>query len=322
MKIIQTYNKKKTPYIIAIVIFILILFLWISFPLISNSSWDKSVAGGGGMISKSSDLALLDSEGANAPGSPLTGELIDNPATTLDLQASSLFKMPDNEIKYEEESKEVKEEQKEDHNVTPPDVGGITGGESYVKGKLNKLPSIGTGNPQTMTVGSTHNKFFGQGNVKADFVPLQGNSDIKSGKKNFALIALQKAEKSSVMAQNAKDPDTQRQFATSAFEGNKKVDDFSLNSKDEKEYSKSGIDFAKAETDLKKNDPALNKKKITLPSPKKDEDESAKMEEEIKKMLLQMIIQATVGQVFGAIGQMMAMNMCPECYGKKTTGSN
>jgi hypothetical protein len=42
-----------------------------------------------------------------------------------------------------------------------------------------------------------------------------------------------------------------------------------------------------------------------------------KMEEEIKKMLLQVIIQATVGQVFGVIGQMMAMNICPECYSQK-----
>jgi hypothetical protein len=69
--------------------------------------------------------------------------------------------------------------------------------------------------------------------------------------------------------------------------------------------------------DFKRNDPSISHKKITLPKPEKDEDESKKMEEEIKKMLLQMIIQATVGQVFGVVGQMMAMNICPECYGQK-----
>jgi len=314
-------KKKKMQYIIASVIAILILLIWVSIPFMNKSSWDTAVENPYGMSKKSADLSLLDSAGVDAPGQPLNGALIDNPATTLDLEASSLFKMPQEEIKYEENN-ENSQTASVDSKVSAPDVhtNQGTGDSSLAKGKLSKLPSLAGGNSGTMTIGSTHDKFFGQNNAKAELVPLNENSSaIKSDKMNFALSALKHAEKSSLMAANSSNPDSQRANSTNAFEKEQKADESYLNSKDEQDYSRGGIEFAKSESDLKKNDPSVSKKKISLPTPVKDEDENKKMEEQIKMMLLQMIIQATIGQVFGAMGQMMAMQMCPQCY--KNSGS-
>jgi hypothetical protein len=311
-------KKKKMQYIIASIVAIVILFMWVSLPLLNKSSWDTTVSNSYGMAKKSADLSLLDSAGVDAPGQPLTGAMIDNPATTLDLEASTLFKMPETEVKYEENSENKESSSSSvDSNVSAPNVSVPSTDSSFTTAKLNKLPSISGGNSGSMTIGSTHDKFFGQTNSKAELVPLNENSkDIKSDKTNFALSALKQAEKSSLMAANSKNPDSQRGAATSAFEKTQKIDETYLNSKEEKEFARGGLEFAKAESDLKKNDPSVSKKKVSLPSPSKDEDESKKMEEQIKQMLLQMVIQATIGQVFGAMGQMMAMQMCPECYKK------
>lgn len=307
----QEENKKKIVYIVAGIISFIIFLIWITIPLTQKSSWDTSVSNPYGMSKKSADLALLDSGGIDAPGAPLTGALIDNPATNLDLEASSLFKMPESEIKYEEEPK-VEEEKtssiSSDVSVAPPPVTNVqphSGG-----GKLAKLPSLGGSSGGTMTVGTTHDKFFGSQKAEANLVPLNAKSDdIKSSKGNLALSALKAAEKSSVIAAQAKSAEQSKGAATSAFEKTAKVDEYLLNSKEEKEVAQSGLSLAKAEVDLKRSDPNLSKKKITLPQPTKDEDESKKMEEQIKMMLLQMLIQATLGPIFGAIGQSIAMGL-------------
>lgn len=315
MKIVNTYEKKKkTQYIIASIISIIVLFIWISIPLMNKSSWDSTVSNPYGMSRKSADLSLMDSAGVDAPGQPLTGALIDNPATTLDLEASSLFKMPDSDIKYEEESSENKDSTQNTQSAHP----GVGAPSIFnPSAKLNKLPSLSGGNGNTMTIGTNHNKFFGRDVAKADLLPMQENSkNIKSTKQNFALEALKTAEKNSITALNAKSVDTAKSGASNAFEKSQKVDELYLSGKEEKDLSASGLELSKVDADLKRNDPSIRKKKISLPQPEKDEDESKKMEDQIKQMLLQMIIQATLGQVFGAIGQMMAMQMCPECYKK------
>ncbi len=105
MKIVRREEKnKKVAYIIGGILSVVVLFFWVTMPLMDKSSWDASVVNPYGMSKKSADLAFLDSAGVDAPGSPLSGALIDNPATRLDLEASSLFKMPESEIKYEESS--------------------------------------------------------------------------------------------------------------------------------------------------------------------------------------------------------------------------
>ena len=319
MKLIPVSDKKKkTQYIIAGIISIIILMLWITLPLTNKSVWDSSVSNPYGMTKKSADLSLMDSAGIDAPGAPLTGELIDNPATTLDLEASSLFKMPESESIYEE-SKDANKTQGGLADALPnPPSPNPSKSDGFVKSKLNKLSSLAGGNSGSMTVGTTHNKFFGQDVAKADLVGIDDNKfKSSSDGKNVAFMALKYVEDQSVKAKDAKDTEQSRGSATSAFEKTKQVDTSYLNSKEEKEASASGLELSKAEMDFKRNDPSISHKKITLPTPKEDEDESKKMEEEIKKMLLQMIIQATVGQVFGVIGQMMAMNMCPQCYGQR-----
>lgn len=304
----EEQSKKKVVYIIAGILAVIVFFMWVSLPLMQKSSWDSSVTNPYGMSKKSADLALLDSGGVDAPGSPLTGALIDNPASRLELEASSLFKMPDSEVKYEENTTPSSSENSSssDSGVNAPPVPSPSNISS--SGKLQKLPSISGSNAGSMTVGSVHNKFFGSEKAEADLVPLNAKSDdIKSSKKNLALSALKMAEKNSIMAQQAKTAEQAKGSATTAFDKTVKVDEYMLNSKEEKESVESGLALAKAETDFKRSDPSISKKKITLPQPQKDEDESKKMEEQIKMMLLQMIIQATLGPIFGAIGQSMSM---------------
>ncbi len=313
MKIVRKEEKsKKTAYIIGGILSVVLLVFWVTMPFMDKSSWDTSVVNPYGMSKKSADLAFLDSAGVDAPGSPLTGALIDNPATRLDLEASSLFKMPENEIKYEESASTSQTSSSSvDSAVSAPNVSYPNANIQPAAGKLNKLPSLAGSNSGTMTVGSVHNKFFGSQKAEANLVPLNAKSDeIKSSKKvNLALVALKTTEHKSLEAQQAKTVEESKGAASSAFEKTAKVDEYLLDSKEEKESHESGLTFAKAETDLKKNDPAISKKKISLPQPKKDEDESEKMENEIKKMLLQMIIQATLGPIFGAIGQSIALSI-------------
>lgn len=322
----QEESKKKITYIVSGTAAFIIFLIWVTIPLTHKSSWDTSVSNPYGMSKKTADLALLDSGGIDAPGAPLTGALIDNPATNLDLEASSLFKMPETEIKYEEEPKNENQEKKDfttstDMNVMPPQTNPVYAQQQVSSGKLAKLPSLGGSSGGTMTVGTVHDKFFGSQKAEANLVPLSSKSDdIKSTKGNLAISALKAVEKKSLAAMEAKSLEQSKGTGTSAFEKTAKVDEYILNSKEEKEVAQSGLSLAKAEADLKRSDPNLNKKKITLPQPKKDEDESKKMEEQIKMMLLQMILQATIGQVFGVIGQMMSMTICPQCY-KKTTNT-
>ena len=312
MRIIRKEEKKKKAvYIMGGIVSVIILFFWITLPLMHKSSWDTSVTNPYGMSKKSADLALLDSGGIDAPGSPLTGALIDNPATTLDLEASSLFKMPDIEIKYEEEKTEENTSSfSADANPSVPSVYKGEGQISPGGAKLTKLPSLGGSSGGSMTVGSTHNRFFGTERGEAKLTPLNTTSDeIKSKKGNLALAALKAAEKGSIMAESAKKAEESRGNASQAFEKSAKVDEYLLNSKEEKESAESGIALAKAEADFKKSDPSLSKKKIALPKPEKDEDETKKMEEEIKMMILKMIIQATIGSVFGAMGQAISASI-------------
>jgi hypothetical protein len=46
-----------------------------------------------------------------------------------------------------------------------------------------------------------------------------------------------------------------------------------------------------------------------LPEPKTETDNG---EEEMKQMIKQMIIQATIGKLFGAVGDMMAASIFPK----------
>lgn len=322
VKFISTAGKKKKmQYIIASIVFVVILFIWITIPLLNESSWDSKVSYG--IPSKSASSALFDGVGVNAPGEPLTGALINNPATNPDGEASRLFSMPESDIEYEE--KQTAQEPQVDRNVTPPAVSNPNSSVAQNIPKLSKMPSLGGSNNGTMTLGSKHRSFFGGGgDAKADLVPL--DKTLKSGdnekRKNYALMALQNAEKKSVAAAKSNDMDKAKGMAASAFEKTKKFDEDILNTDTEKQSANSGIELSNIQEQFRKNDPALSSKKITLPTPKEDEDENKKMEQQIKMMIIQMILQATLGSVFGAIGNMISMNMCPECYKKPSASGS
>ena len=90
----QTKKNKSTQYVIGGTIAVIILGLWISIPLMTGSSLDSSISSGNPFRSKAGNMSLLGSDISSeggAPGSPLSGAMIDNPATSGDETASSLF---------------------------------------------------------------------------------------------------------------------------------------------------------------------------------------------------------------------------------------
>ena len=88
-------KKGKTiQYAIGGVVGFIILVLWFSVPLMDKSAWNTAVPEGNPFSSKSVDLrGLSDGMGyeSGAPGGPLSGEMIYNPATSGEDINSSLY---------------------------------------------------------------------------------------------------------------------------------------------------------------------------------------------------------------------------------------
>ncbi|HOW89865.1 MAG TPA: hypothetical protein PL037_06255, partial [Elusimicrobiales bacterium] len=70
----------------------------------------------------------------------------------------------------------------------------------------------------------------------------------------------------------------------------------SLNTAIEAASQGAGISMDAAAQDLKRNDPSMSSKKITIPEPKVDKDKEA--DEEMKKMILQMLMSSLLGGLF------------------------
>ncbi len=92
----------------------------------------------------------------------------------------------------------------------------------------------------------------------------------------------------------------------------------------EESAAESGILMGNKTADLKKNDPSLNKTKITLPQPQEAEVDNN--DEMYKQMLFQMLMQVALGPVFGSLSQVMTANMMQQMgadsqIGKKTSWS-
>jgi hypothetical protein len=110
--------------------------------------------------------------------------------------------------------------------------------------------------------------------------------------------------------------DAARGGASSAFEKSAKADKSSLN-KDQGGNSSaaSGLNAGSAMDSLKNSDPGLNSNESTPPAPPAPtEDENS--DEEMKQMIMNMILQATLGSMFGAMGQMMATAINPDYQSK------
>jgi hypothetical protein len=300
----QAKKSKTTQYAIGGTVGVLILALWISLPLLSGSSMDSGMAAGNPFKSKVADLSALSdipSEGG-APGSPLSGEMINNPATSGEEVASSLFQSGVSDEASAESSASA------DASAGAPGVPSPSGGAPAPsadgpKAKLSAAASITGGNSNSLTAGGLHNKFFGSGNAKADIAPAAG-ADIKkmaSVEKKSTLVALlgNSADKSQLAAKSG-NMDSSKGGASSAFANTAKGGGMGdLNGDMEAKSLESGLQLGQTAQDLKKNDPSLSKTKVTPPSKPKDAtDESAEMKNQIKMMIIQMVLKA----VFAGMG--------------------
>lgn len=300
---IQTRRSKTAQYVIGAVVAVLILGLWISLPLMNSSSLDSSAAAGNPFHSKVADISSLGSDISSeggAPGSPLSGEMINNPATSGEEIASSLFQsgLAGDEPAAAEASA----------GAAASDAGRIPSASpgapmpSGPGAKLNMVASITAGNSNSMTAGGVHNKFFGSGGQKSEFAPAAG-PDLKNvaaaDKKSALMAMLNNTAGQSRLAAKTGSVDAARGGAAAAFTNTARAGSSDLNENLERQSSSSGLQLGQTAQDLKKSDPNLSKHKVNIPEPKPVKDD--KSEEEMKKMIIQMLIQSCLGPMFGAM---------------------
>ncbi|MCM2266227.1 MAG: hypothetical protein NDI60_00475 [Elusimicrobiales bacterium] len=304
----QTKKSKTTQYVIGAVVAIIILGLWVSLPLMNGSSLDSSVSAGNPFRSKVADISSLGSDipsEGGAPGSPLSGEMINNPATSGEDIASSLFQSG---LVGEEPLTETAAADSAIAPAPPPPSSSAGAPMPAAPGgKLSAVASITAGNSNSMTAGGIHNKFFGAGGQKAEFAPSTG-PDLKklaaADTKKTALMAMlnSTAEKSQLAAKTGS-MDAAKGGASAAFTNSAKAGASDLNDRLESQASSSGLQLGQTAQDLKKSDPNINKHKVNIPEPKPVKDD--KSDEEFKKMLVQMIFQSVIGPMFGAMANSM-----------------
>lgn len=299
----QAKKNKSKQYVIGGTVAVIILALWISLPLMSGSSLDSSVSTGNPFSSKVADIGLLGSDispEAGAPGSPLSGEMIYNPATSGEDIASSLFQSGLSDGEAPASSASV------DAAPSIPEASASAGGPApsgaAPHGKLTAAASITGGNSNSMTAGSLHSKFFGGGNQKSDFTPV-AKADLKKpaavDKKNSLMAMLDTSSKKSELAAKTGNLGAAKGGASSAFGGAATAKGLDLNDGMEQQASESGLQMGQTSQDLKKNDPSLNKTKVTPPAPPKDiTDESEEMKQQIKMMIIQMVLKMALGAIF------------------------
>lgn len=298
----QSRKNKTTQYAVGGIVAVVILGLWISLPLMNSSSLDSSVSAGNPFRSKVADISSLGSDipsEGGAPGSPLSGEMINNPATSGEEVASSLFQsglMGDEPVADVTSDASVA--------AAPPAPQGFSGAPapSGPGAKLNAVASIGGGNSNSMTAGGMHNKFFGSGAQKADFAPAAG-ADLKkmaaADKKPGLLAMLNNTAEKSQLAAKTGGMDAAKGGSAEAFTNSAKAGASDLNADMEDRSSSSGLQLGQTAQDLKKNDPNISKHKVTMPEPKPVKAD--KSDEEMKKMIIQMLISGLLGPMFGAM---------------------
>lgn len=305
-------QSKSKQYVIGGIVAAIILFMWISIPLMSNSSLDSSVSGSP-FKSRPADLgALNDGYSSDLPGQVLDGTMTDNPATSGEMIASSLFQLgpSDTETPGLEDS------------VSASGVsGGVGGGASAggggafgagggparfaPKGKVGGLGNIGgASGGGSQTSGGKHEKFFGGGgNAKADMSPILPPSDGKGPggeKKNAYLTALQNMDTKSSKAAQARTIVGARGGATSAFVGGKAKPDSLVKATEMLAGAgAAGLSGggASAIEELKGSDPKSKKPNFTPPKPEAKEAKDDE-NEKFKQMLIQMLIQSLLGPIF------------------------
>ena len=298
----QTRKSKSTQYAIGGTVAVIILALWISLPMMSGSPMDSSVSMGNPFRSKVADISSLGSDipsEGGAPGSPLSGEMINNPVTSGEEVASSLFQSgaPGDELAEASASAAVNSASA----LAPASSAGAPASQRP-RAKLNAAASITGGNSNSMTAGGVHNKFFGSGNQKAEFAPSSG-PDLKnmSGaekKSSLAAMLAGSSEKSQLAAKTG-NLDAARGGAASAFANTAKTGTTGRNDDLENKVVESGLQLGQTAQDLKRNDPSLSKTKVVPPSePEEAVDEDEEFKNEIKMMIIRAMLNVALG-MFG-----------------------
>lgn len=311
-------KKNVVQYVIGGSIAAVAILAWMTIPLMQKSSLDTSVSYGRHFKGKTSNLRALGfgPEG-QAPGSPLSGELIDNPATASGFVGSSLYQSQGGEMAAAGSEDSASASLKQAVSGSRATSPAHSASASTPKAKLTMLPPLSGGGAGSSAKGIKSNRFFGTGSQRPEFAPLEpldkmGASDKSRG--GALLASLQKSKDSSDEAASASGLQAASQGASSAF-GASKFDGSELGGEMEELAGGAGLAMGEAAQDLKKSNPQ-NKHKIIAPEP--PEPSMAEDNDEMfKQMLIQMIISNTLGPMFGAIGQMMAAQINPDAPGAK-----
>jgi hypothetical protein len=298
-------GSRTRQYVIGAVVAVIVFCVWIYIPLMQSSSMDSSVSSNGYFKTMTADVGSLGDEipqESGAPGYAISGEMLNNPATSGENTASSLFQSGP-----EDTTAAVTGSAGDSGNSSPPLPGvsafaGAPGSYSPdPKGKLNAVPSISAGGSNSMTAGGAHNKFFGSGADKTDFASGPDSKNAAAADKRGSLVdVLFKTAEKSAKAARLGNPTAAAAGANSAFEKVSRGDAHNLNTGMEQAAASSGLALGAAAQDLKRSDPNLSGKKINLPRPVADKDKDG-TEEMIKKMLIQMVISSVLGPMFGTM---------------------
>jgi hypothetical protein len=302
MKINSGKKSKTTQYAVGGVVVVVILFAWISLPLMQKSSFDTSVPTGNPFKSKAVDLNSLEIPAeASAPGYALSGMMSDNTATAGDLGESSLFSSGVGELSGDEaeaaQAGAASASASASAGVSAPSAGGAKA--SFPK--MSAPGSLSGGNGNSMTAGGAHKKFFGASNAEAHIAPSSLNDVKKSlakDKTSGLMASLSSVEKKSLSSAGMS-VEQSRGGASGAFVRSSASDRPDLTTEIEDDSATAGLELGKVDSDLKKNDPSINAKKFKppeIPEPKVVEND-----EMYKQMILQMIISQVVGPMFGAL---------------------
>lgn len=304
MKINSGKKSKTTQYAVGGVIAVVIMFAWLSLPLMQKSSFDTSVPSGNPFKSKAVDLNSLEipAEGS-APGYALSGMMSDNPATAGNMADSSLFSSGMGELSDGEaaagqaDGVSASASASASAGVSAPSAGGAKG--SFPK--MSAPGSLSGGNGNSMTAGGAHKKFFGSGNADAQLTP-SSLADVKKAmakdKPSGLMASLASVEKKS-LSSTGMSVEQSRGGSSSAFVKSAGSNRPDLTTEIEEQSSVAGLELGKVDSDLKRNDPSINNKKFKppeIPEPKVVEND-----EMYKQMILQMIISQVVGPMFGAL---------------------
>lgn len=303
MKINSGKKSKNTQYAVGGVIAVVIVFAWLSLPLMQKSSFDTSVPSGNPFKSKAVDLNSLEipAEGS-APGYALSGMMSDNPATAGDLADSSLYssgmgELSDGEAADSAAGVTASASASASAGVSAPSASGPKGSMP----KMSAPGSLSGGGGNSRTAGGSHDKFFGASNADAELRP-SSLPDVKKSvakdKTSGLLASLASVEKKSLSSAGMK-IDQSRGGASSAFVKTSASGNPDLTTEIEEQSAVAGLELGKVDSDLKKNDPSINSKKFKppeVPEPKVVEDD-----EMYKQMIIQMIISQVLGPMFGGL---------------------